>query len=202
MGIPGVRMRWKFLFIKFRNDVHWFAWMVMIYLIMVGVFMPWRQRIVNLVDAWCQISLIFLTSSMQWFAADGIEDPKELESLNNDMARTVVVASVMFLFALPFGGAYLYWDSTAAGPVAKRDKDRENLQTAVGLMAGDPQGIKAFWETLQESDRYFCKHAAKVILQEYGQFACRSGLSSKKLSTSAPVKKPVDPQVSQTTIKV
>jgi len=93
---PSFRRRYRFLFVKFRPDVYWFSLVIllknmlvnlmfviskigmiqlycvmlvmMLYLFVVFLFMPFRHNICNFVDVWMSIAVIFVVSVYLWFA--------------------------------------------------------------------------------------------------------------------------------------
>merc|ERR1719387_3470254 len=112
---PSFRMRYKFLFIKFRPDVWWWS-MVMIlkgivlnfgfavltegiaqiYWVMTFIavycgacvnWMPWRHRLVNVVDITTHMILLFSCSMMTWFCYD----PETYERRSDDFQTLLAV---------------------------------------------------------------------------------------------------------------
>eukprot|EP00445_Apocalathium_hangoei_P030249 CAMPEP_0203936032 /NCGR_PEP_ID=MMETSP0359-20131031/73670_1 /ASSEMBLY_ACC=CAM_ASM_000338 /TAXON_ID=268821 /ORGANISM="Scrippsiella Hangoei, Strain SHTV-5" /LENGTH=1188 /DNA_ID=CAMNT_0050865947 /DNA_START=115 /DNA_END=3681 /DNA_ORIENTATION=- len=91
----GFRMRWKFLFIKFRTGLGWFSmtivvkgvmtnigfiflsdplmqiyWTLMwlaLYLGLVGIFKPWRLMAINILDLCSHLCLVFLGFMLTWY---------------------------------------------------------------------------------------------------------------------------------------
>merc|ERR1712232_1180468 len=130
MGAPthiceeGFRMRWKFLFSKYRLTVHW--WSVVItakcvvfnigfvlleasiaqltwamrtsglYAIFAARYWPWRHVLVSALDIWSYICVIISASAFVWFARDGLDSPAEM---NEYMSKVVIAYTVV---ALPF----------------------------------------------------------------------------------------------------
>jgi len=120
-------MRWKFLFIKYRADVHWWGlvvlfkgvllnigflflvtgvaqiyWVmavVVMYTIVASAFRPWRHMLVNLTDVWSHIVLIMICSIMTWFARNGLE-PDMIQLLDEDMMVMLIFCSLFSLVGI------------------------------------------------------------------------------------------------------
>ena len=95
---PGFRMRWKFLYIKYRPDAFWWSlvfllknalinlssvifpqtvsqyyWMLtitIVYLGLVGAFLPYRHRLSNMLEIVSGVSLIYNSTTCAVFAYD------------------------------------------------------------------------------------------------------------------------------------
>jgi len=124
----GFQMRWKFLFIKFRPDVWWWAllflmknfltnfgfalmasgieqlyWIItviVLYTFMVVTYMPYREPIVNAVEIFASFGLIYIASLMSWFAAK--------DNADWDHAIGISITCIIYVPAVPAALTTLY----------------------------------------------------------------------------------------------
>jgi len=140
MHDPNIRMRWKFLFIKFRPDRYWWAitflargvllnvglvilssgfaqifWMMSvlsIYQLLAIWCMPWRHMVSNLVDIVAMTCLSLSGSCLLWFAKDGVSEA-ERKGLDNDLTRFSIAFSVVLTPFLLYAGSHIIYSQVS-----------------------------------------------------------------------------------------
>jgi hypothetical protein len=209
---PDFQMRWKFLFIKFRPDVHWWCmvfvakgtllnlsvvlftdgaaqlwfimWLLTFYQALVVVFRPWRHRVVNVADSSAHMCLIVSCSYMTWFGRDTLENPQQLDS---EIAALVIVAAVLCLPICLACGAFIAWEQTSEAGRKAKELQSKGIQDACKRLAACPQDeFNDFMQNLGEWDFWFLLNAKRTIHTELTNVACRSGYSTKSLSAEVP----------------
>jgi hypothetical protein len=209
---PNWRMRWKFLFIKFRPDVHWWCmvfvakgtllnlsvvvftdgvtqlyfimWLLTFYQALVVVFRPWRHRVVNVADSSAHMCLIVSCSYMTWFARETLENPNSLDST---IAVLVIIAAILCLPICLVCGAFIAWEQTSETSLKMKEAQAKGIQDACKRLAAcSADEYSAFMENLGEWDFWFLLSAKHTIHTELTNVACRSGYSTKSLSKETP----------------
>lgn len=205
---PGVQMRWKFLFIKYRSDVHWWAlvfvakgillnmgfmlletgvaqvyWVMVIvtlYTALTVCFRPWRHIYINFIDGSAHFCLILVTAALMWFARDALEDPSILD---DDMSNMVVAfASLCFPLSVPAIGMMIMGQATATGRAAK-EKNIDGICKSIAAGSKfDEDKLKAFVSESSDMDFWFLLQASHVMNTELLTKKSRSGLSTKDLT--------------------
>jgi len=145
---PLIQMRWKFLFIKFRPDVHWWAIVVVLkgiilnlmfivcetamgqinfmlftitgYICLLVAFQPWRHVYINGVDFWAHMCLLLLGAVLMWFASADTKTNAKIAQ--NDQE---VMGVIMCFFIIPsiFPVAFhLWWTQESSSQLQTREK--------------------------------------------------------------------------------
>jgi hypothetical protein len=209
MQKPEVQTRWKFLFIKFRNDVCWWSlvfllkgvllnlalvvtngiwqilWIMCTLACYIGgtvVFMPWTHVSVNYFDIGTHVALLFSSACCLVFSLDYLPAAK-LESSKNLIVDATLVAS---LFCLALGA--LTFASIAnrltVKAISYKTAECTSIVHAVKQLAQCPdEEVITFCNKLCEWDFHALTQAHKVIHTEFAGVRARRGYSgSKQLS--------------------
>jgi len=209
---PGLQMRWKFLFIKYRADVHWWAivfvakgvllnagylfletgntqliWVLLIntaYLWGTVVFRPWRHIMLNLLDPTMHSFLMIITTAFMWFARTTVPEGVDLDS---DM-NSIIIG--MTLAVWPVAGAVAL-ASVALQKlpylVARRKAAIDyaiNVLTNVSAISKE-ELMKDFAQFV-DMDLFFVYKAAEALGNEVLSVRARSGICSKELAARQP----------------
>jgi len=226
----GTRMRWKFLFIKFRADVHWWSlmlvgkgivmnfgflvltsglwqlyWIQILLMIYTGVaviYRPWRHILVNCADIGAHMLLILLCGILTWFAHNGgNEDIARLDEMMSQFA--VLVTFLCFPCCLIPGFCLIYQQNSKKLKEQKKQKVAAIINATALLGAGSAEERNEFLVKLGEWDFWTMNKAAHVIYQEYAKMRWRSGYSSHNLTRDSPsIPTTADGRVPQTLIIV
>jgi len=205
---PNVQMRWKFLFIKFRPDVHWWAlifiakgiflnlgflfltvgvsqiyWVMTICLCYVGLsatFRPWRHILVCILDVWAHLCLLMVCSAFTWFARDELED---LSVLDEDMSTMCIIFAVLSLPMVPAIIGHMFYIEKSPDTRQKKVMHMSQLKAGLANVSESSENqFKDFALALPEWDWYYMVQAKNVVLTEFARIKSRSGLSSKALT--------------------
>jgi len=207
-------MRWKFLFIKYRNDVHWWALVFVvkgavlnlgfcfmdlgieqIYWVMSALlfynaicvaFRPWRHVAVNAVDIWTHFCLLMVTSLMTWFSRDGLEE--EIKRLDRNLSILLMIYAMLCVPVLIPGMYYMFWQQVTATGKAKKINNIKKFQRAwsgVAPVAADAAKLDRAMNELDEWDFFTVSESTKIILHEVTAMEhSKSGLSTKVIDAS------------------
>jgi hypothetical protein len=205
-------MRWKFLFIKFRPTVWWWAllflaknvfmnlgfvlfshgvgqlfWSMTVtitYTIIVVIFMPYRSMIANYVELVASLSIIYITALLVWFSE------REDEYDEPIMVTTAFISFIPLAFGFGVLGKVVL---QGLGFVAKGDAqvnaNHEKFVKSVGqylsLSAAKPELALEFFQTVGEWDRYFMGCTAELIEFELMGKASKLGSSMRLVDLSS-----------------
>jgi hypothetical protein len=216
-----IRMRWKFLFLKFRPDRYWWAlaflargfmlnigliavqsgcaqifWMMIVltlYQLAAVICMPWRHMVSNLVDISAVMFLILSASCLLWFAKDQLNDA-DRAALDTDIINFCVAFSlVVFVFLIGAGLKMMYSQTSAKALARKQDTSAMIRKSLRSLSAADDQVLQSFLMKLPEWDYWFTAQCASVISFEYlGEKALRSGYITVSLDDAEKQKRKLD----------
>lgn len=208
---PEIQARWKFLFIKFRNDTYWWVaafllkgfmlnlalvigdgivqliWMMIcfaVYFCSVAFFKPWRYIVVNYIDLVAHVGLLFSAACTLTFCFDYMT-PEELESARKTVQDMSLVASIICLFAAASGVALIVNSITDKARAAKATACSHCIRAFRELTKHDDTHIRSFLDSLTETDYSIVVSAQKVIYTEHIGERARGGYSaSRELSKS------------------
>jgi len=206
----GFQMRWKFLFIKYRPDVHWWAiafllkgiilnlglvivktgvgqlyWIILgltSYIVLAITFKPWRHMAVNHLDIWAHFCLILGSSVLSWFAAKEFRDAADIEAMDGDMSTLCIC-----LLMLPIPCVLIAIGSMVHGGTSDSSKQyRVRVANELHQLCSYIFGMEApdfieFTRSLGDFDYYYLKQAKHVIATELFHMKSRSGYSRDKL---------------------
>eukprot|EP00932_Pfiesteria_piscicida_P002265 SRR837773.1220.p1 GENE.SRR837773.1220~~SRR837773.1220.p1 ORF type:complete len:2447 (+),score=839.26 SRR837773.1220:691-7341(+) len=184
------RARWKFLFIKFRPDVHFWSlvilsksvllnfgficlstgvgqvyWMIVVmicYVCMLSAFRPWRHLLLNAVDTVSHMLMLLVCSLLSWFARDTLEDAKTVDS---DIVTLAAFCCFLCIgLSLPLGAYMIRRQMTAAARLGKEASDfKEVLALAKSVPEKD---FERFMANLSEYDMFLCSQVSRILLVE------------------------------------
>jgi hypothetical protein len=187
---PHVQMRWKFLFIKFRPDVHWWAIVIVLkgiilnivfvacetamgqinfmiftlltYICLAISFQPWRHVYVNAVDIWAHMCLLLLGTVLMWFAS---ADSKERTNDAEDDMQLMGIVSCFCIVPLIFPVAFqLWWSQHSASAVQKREEKAVSIQTSFKFVGScEPSAFADVLCKMGEWDRNYLMTAHDVV---------------------------------------
>jgi hypothetical protein len=207
---PAFQMRWKFLFIKFRPDVHWWAlvflmkgfmlnlgfvmiatgvgqvyWIMTIlslYSTCVMLIQPWRQLAINIADGAGHVCLMLSCSALSWFIRKDLS-PDDILALDQDMMDLVISFSMLIIpVCIGVAGHLIYWKQ-----VGRLPDEVKSVSDAMQRFAAEKPGDQtALLEALGDRDYFTMLQASQVVHTELAQFRCRFGVSTVKLSTTLP----------------
>eukprot|EP00932_Pfiesteria_piscicida_P015274 SRR837773.27319.p1 GENE.SRR837773.27319~~SRR837773.27319.p1 ORF type:complete len:315 (-),score=127.09 SRR837773.27319:127-1017(-) len=207
------RRRWKFLFIKFRPDVWWWAlvicgkgvlmnvgytflrlgiaqiyWVMFCIAVYTGAcvyFMPWRHRLSNALDIYTNKALLFVCSLLAFYVNGAPEGLKDIE-------RSIAVAvTCINLSPLVVGcgivGKMVY-DQLHPAPRQRRMKELKKLCPSLQLFASAPESeLASFMDRVDEWGRFYITSALHVISTEFGGASHKARLSDGKLKSSSSI---------------
>eukprot|EP00420_Gonyaulax_spinifera_P018252 CAMPEP_0197897074 /NCGR_PEP_ID=MMETSP1439-20131203/41586_1 /TAXON_ID=66791 /ORGANISM="Gonyaulax spinifera, Strain CCMP409" /LENGTH=1155 /DNA_ID=CAMNT_0043517679 /DNA_START=115 /DNA_END=3582 /DNA_ORIENTATION=+ len=214
---PNYQMRWKFLFIKFRDDVHWWAivfivkgvllnlgylfletavaqliWVLLfntIYLWGSALFRPWRHVLVNLLDPTMHSFLMMIVAAFMWFARTTVPEGVDLDA---DMNSIIIAATVMLL---PFSAFCAISSAALQKAPALVDKKRKTMEESINIFSNvapmDKTDLSAKVEEMADWDVFFITKAMQALGTEIMCYRARSGVSSRELSSPKPEHKKV-----------
>lgn len=168
------RMRWKFLFIKFRTQAAWFSIFIMlkgviinacfsflqdplhqiylsltvfaIYSVTVGLVHPWRIWIINAIDLVSHASLNFFGLFLTWFVVPDIDKNKAVEGLSITVAFNALIVGVL-------GSATMIYQQVAHHRQKHMEALIANVRPAFGRVAGvDGATFKNFMGELLDDE--------------------------------------------------
>eukprot|EP00932_Pfiesteria_piscicida_P016856 SRR837773.3763.p1 GENE.SRR837773.3763~~SRR837773.3763.p1 ORF type:complete len:319 (+),score=132.74 SRR837773.3763:58-957(+) len=203
--------RWKFLFIKFRPDVWWWAtvvcakgvWMnigftfmslgiaqlywVMatmgFYCLAVIYFMPWRNRTANAMDVYMHFALMFLCSLLAFYV-HGF--PEELKDTEVAIAAVAIIINISPIFAAGILYGRLWYKRKHPVSQAKQMKDLHKLMPAILAFARAPEGeLLTFMSKLDEWGFYHIVSALHVISTEFLGQGYKARLSDGTLKSTS-----------------
>jgi len=208
---PDFQMRWKFLFIKYRPDVHWWSmvfvfkgillnlgflvmqtgvgqiyWVMtilMVYLLMAINWTPWRHLWVNGLDIWAHMCLIFTVSTMIWFASSSL-GPQERADLDTDVAN-LTIACTFFLLptVFPILGWMVYSQTSPAAQQAKARLALDVRKVCLHIAELTEDNFIDFVLKLSDRDFYYVEQSKHVFAQELLQVKSRTGYSLKETTS-------------------
>mmetsp|Transcript_77142 Transcript_77142/g.249753 ORF Transcript_77142/g.249753 Transcript_77142/m.249753 type:complete len:476 (+) Transcript_77142:2162-3589(+) len=208
---PDFQMRWKFLFIKYRPDVHWWSmvfvfkgillnlgflvmqtgvgqiyWVMtilMVYLLMAINWTPWRHLWVNGLDIWAHMCLILTVSTMIWFASSSL-GPQERADLDTDVAN-LTIACTFFLLptVFPILGWMIYSQTSPAAQQAKARLALDVRKVCLHIAELTEDNFIDFVLKLSDRDYYYVEQSKHVLAQELLQVKSRTGYSLKEITS-------------------
>lgn len=192
---PGFQMRWKFLFIKFRPDVHWWAmacisrgvllnvgfviflhavwqiyWIMTVsamYLVLLIRFMPYRSRLANFCEVVAVVSIMFSGSVLLWF----VETDHEADPNNYNTTLSSAGAAISFLPMLASALAVAHYAYNGklrtAQALQETARNCENAHRRFQAFAklNEDARLQVFSQ-MGEWDRWFVVNGARVIASE------------------------------------
>jgi len=210
---PDFQMRWKFLFIKYRPDVHWWSivfvikaillnfgflimetgigqifWVMtilMAYICLAIIWTPWRHLSVNLLDIWAHLCLWLVTSTMIWFASASMP-PQERADLDQDVARLTIACTFFLLPCIfPVLGYMVYQQQSWAVRKRMSTMAVDVRKVCLHVAERDADAFVEFVLSLSDRDFYYLTQAKHVLAQEMLLVRSRRGYSVNELSTSS-----------------
>eukprot|EP00928_Gymnodinium_smaydae_P013401 TRINITY_DN14889_c0_g2_i3.p1 TRINITY_DN14889_c0_g2~~TRINITY_DN14889_c0_g2_i3.p1 ORF type:complete len:1298 (-),score=116.22 TRINITY_DN14889_c0_g2_i3:548-4441(-) len=171
---PNFQMRWKFLFIKFRNSAYWwsecylaknfmnnlgfivftspiaqFYWIFSISILyMAGIvaYMPYRHRLVNALEIITGISLLYSSSMLASIAEE--EEEELLGVVATIISFIPIIASASFVL-------FAFTVSKRAADKAKQDAALATVKEAVELLSTiDDTDLASFIERMGEWEKH------------------------------------------------
>jgi basic membrane protein A len=202
--------RWKFLFIKFRPDTHWWAlvfmakgfllnlgfvlldtglgqlyWMMTLlslYATIVMLIQPWRLAPTTIVDGAGHILLLLSCSALGWFIRKDLR-PDEVVAMDGDMMDLVISFSLLIIPLCLGVIAHMIYSKREG----RSSKAFASIADAMQRFAAtEPSGQTACLENLGDWDYYFMEQASHVVHTELANFRCRLGISTSNLSSELP----------------
>lgn len=206
---PSFQKRWKFLFIKYRLDVHWWGtvfllkglilnlgpvvfttlpgriyWMLMscsAYLAALLIFLPWRIRAATILDGSINLNVNLILSLLFWFA-DYDDEFKEPLSV-----FTVVVSCLPFCYFL-FVATFVLFPvlKNLSNPEIqnrKMDSFVANLkQTMTALSSMEENQLKETYLELSQNDQKLLRDTMLCLQAEFfGAIGSRLSGRSKEM---------------------
>merc|ERR1712048_1361968 len=184
------QMRWKFLFIKFRPTVWWWALMFLaksvfmnlgfvifahgvgqlfwsmsvtiFYTIAVIIFMPYRSMVANYVELIASLSIVYIAALMVWFS----EREDEYDQPILVAAACISFIPLVFGFGVVGKNALKGLGVIAGNDLqvkANHDKLVKSLDKYVRLAESKPESALEFFQTIGEWDRYFLRCTEELI---------------------------------------
>jgi hypothetical protein len=205
---PGFQMRWKFLFIKFRPDIHWWAlvflakglllnlgfvviktgvgqvyWIMTIlslYATTVMLFQPWRLPATTVADGAGHVCLLLSCSALAWFIRKDLSEEMIL-ALDQDMMDLVIAFSMLIIPVCVAVAAHLiYYKQIGRIEIS-------NISDAIRRFRGvSPNEQNTLLENLGDWDYNLLVQASRVVHTELASFRCRYGVSTSNLSSQLP----------------
>jgi len=205
-----MQMCWKFLFIRYRPDVHWWAlvfvikgvalnvgflfmgdgisqlwWILYVLTLYTGlacIFRPWRHMIVNVVDIWAHLCLALASAGLTWFAhKEGNNDPSQ-DTMMNTMIQILIV-SIFPPAALSV--MHMIWRQSSAASLAKKKIELELITNAFDVFAQASEAEQhRFLDMLSEWDFWFLSITSGIVHTELALRKCRGGYSIQKMQGS------------------
>jgi hypothetical protein len=207
---PAFRMRWKFLFIKFRPDVHWWAlvfvtkgmmlnlgflaintgagqiyWimtLLTIYATAVMMLQPWRHVPINFADGAGHVCLLLSCSSLAWFIRKDLS-PEDMDAMDDDMMNLVIAFS-MIIMPVCIGVAVHMVRVKTSGRSASDLTSVDDAMQRYG--AAGKEARLEFLKNLGDWDFVFMLQASRAVLTELTNYRCRIGVSASSLSKDLP----------------
>jgi len=187
---PHVQMRWKFLFIKFRPDVHWWAIVVVLkgiclnivfvacdtamgqinfmlitlmsYICLAIAFQPWRHVYVNAVDIWAHMCLLLLGTVLMWFAS--ADSKTNTKAAQEDMQLLGIVACFCVVPSVIPVVFQLWWSQHSAVVSRKREEKAALIQASFKFVGNcDAASFTDVLCRMGEWDRKFLMVAHDVV---------------------------------------
>jgi len=204
----AVQRRWKFLFIRYRPDVHWWALVIMskgallslvyvvstrgmvqlyctmnvlcLYLVLELTLRPWRHAANTFLDSWSQYGLIMLCLSITTVASLRSADGAQLDLALRTVDIFVYAAALPLLPAV----AIMFYNQRSATARRKKREDMNLICDAVLLLveAGCTLSLK-FLDALSESDFKSMARFKDIVQTEIGGRKCRCGYASRQLGS-------------------
>lgn len=204
--MPAVQARWRFLFVRYRPDVHWWSlvflakgilvnmcsvlfvtgitqnlWILAILLIYAGLsttLRPWRHTLNNTVDLFTHFGLIMNCSIMFWYAKDpNMILVSEGNDIGNYCVQTVTWGVVSLILPFTF---LLFWAPRRRA--ARRAVDLELIQDSIQILAV-LENCDDFMTFLTERDFQLMLDVKDLVQTEIAGRKCRRGYSSHELRT-------------------
>jgi hypothetical protein len=191
-------MRWKFLFIKFRPDVHWWAlvllvrgvlinlgfvvlvnglqqvlWIMMaetLYLALTAAFLPWRLRIANVLSVATSLSIIYAC------ALNGVFVERD-GGLDDWLSILIVISTCLPLVVtvIALGRTLI---KAKNGDKSIKDRSDEIFCACNAVTTVTAEDFMKLYQTANEWDQWHCMKFAEVVRGEF------IGISSKWRATS------------------
>eukprot|EP00413_Alexandrium_margalefii_P012754 CAMPEP_0204534674 /NCGR_PEP_ID=MMETSP0661-20131031/13134_1 /ASSEMBLY_ACC=CAM_ASM_000606 /TAXON_ID=109239 /ORGANISM="Alexandrium margalefi, Strain AMGDE01CS-322" /LENGTH=331 /DNA_ID=CAMNT_0051541139 /DNA_START=12 /DNA_END=1007 /DNA_ORIENTATION=- len=205
---PAVRMRWKFLFARYRPDVHWWA-MVMVtksiaaslpptfltsgvsqllwvffvqivYLAILPFFKPWRHRVNNAADAISNLILIFHIAVITSVAGDASAHGAEHEGA--PMATLTQIMPYLLFVPVALSLLGLFQGRLSSRVAKKKEMDMDIMLHSVRLLQErEMEDLKTWMSRLGESDFRLVMDFNNLVQTELGARRCRTGYSLNQL---------------------
>mmetsp|Transcript_29319 Transcript_29319/g.84232 ORF Transcript_29319/g.84232 Transcript_29319/m.84232 type:complete len:484 (-) Transcript_29319:170-1621(-) len=198
----GVQKRYKFVFIKYRLNVHWWAlvflakgvllsvgflfietgmmqlfWIgstVAIYFATLATFRPWRHKVVNIFDGAVHLLLTLQISLSTYFAASSLEDSSHLDG------GVTTLALICSLLVMPLAIALaccMVWKPRWLDSLHS-SRAMEGFSEAVDTLAEDARlgsdNVLRNLGKLQEWDSWYLIQARNILLSELLERGLRS----------------------------
>lgn len=202
-----VRKRWRFLFIRYRPDVHWWGlvfvakgvllnmgsaimtsgiaqlfwieFVLLVYVNLTSMFKPWRHTLNSTFDEWMHVCLLLTCSVTIWFARGGSQDPEHGDSIGRDILTASLCG--VALPVPPFVAIIVYRKWSAAART-KREKDLKRIMTAVDYInTTDRNECMAFLQGLPETDFRVMLDFMRLVQTELAHKLSRGGYSLAQL---------------------
>jgi hypothetical protein len=181
------RMRWKFLFIKFRPDVHWWAivllvrgvcinasfvvfangleqlyWIMVVescYMLLTVVYHPWRFRKANYLALATSFSILYACSLSAIFVEDNIE-------ILWVSQMTVSITLVPLLAALTFVAMTIQvvWNAHAQDSTRPRVALEQVVAASQAIVDMDKRLLEEVYSAIGEWDQWYLEKSAEVVL--------------------------------------
>uniref|UniRef100_A0A7S1PJQ5 Tyrosine-protein kinase ephrin type A/B receptor-like domain-containing protein n=1 Tax=Alexandrium catenella TaxID=2925 RepID=A0A7S1PJQ5_ALECA len=202
-----MQMRWKFLFIRYRADVHWWAvifvlkgiflnlgsviittgvgqlfWInicLLLYSGTLAVYRPWRHMPNNGMDAVAHLTLMLAAAVATWYGVDAVDNKASADKL-------VSTILTVFLFTCwlpcPVIIPTLIMRERSARFLDNKDRNVELIIDAFEVvMSSDKEDRELFLQSLGEWDFWFMLKAKDIIQTTFAKRKCRTGYSVHSL---------------------
>jgi len=147
-----MQMMWKFLFIKYRPNVHYFGliviakgiflnigsvfldgpvaqiyWVIFVlilYTTLVISFRPWRHQASVICDVWAHISLILIGTPLLWFAKDTVVDP---EGADEGMSNLIIAFNFTLWPVTMVAAGHMIWSRVSKAALQRSNTELGDL---------------------------------------------------------------------------
>eukprot|EP00415_Alexandrium_ostenfeldii_P000036 UN0036 len=204
----GVQMRWKFLFIRYRPDVHWWGvtlvvrgvllnagftfiiggigqilWLISLLAVYSGVMFiwrPWRHMLNNFLDLTAHLNLMLIGMAATWFA----NVPGPNQPVRTDVVSLYFLCAALSVF-IPFVPTVfvMYWAQNSPSAVMMKHTELHLILDSFEQVGrAEEQTRRDFLIGLDEIDFWFMMVAKDILQTEFAKRRCRAGYSTHKLS--------------------
>mmetsp|Transcript_115386 Transcript_115386/g.337379 ORF Transcript_115386/g.337379 Transcript_115386/m.337379 type:complete len:1110 (+) Transcript_115386:55-3384(+) len=203
-----VQRWWRFLFIRYRPDVHWWGlvfvcknfllnlgstliisaigqiyWIIaslLLYTYLSVFFRPWRHLLNCSYDVWVNLCLLFTCLVVIWSSVE----PSLDADWGDSIGQQILTASFFVLVCLPLlplGALMLYRQSTAAAQTKKELNMERIFSSVLRVSTLKREECFSFLQALHERDFRLMLEAMYLIQTELAQNKCRIGYSANEL---------------------